>query len=453
MNEKSSKDEEHNAVPQLTTDQEEGKSFNAERARHILAAAQYFMVDADALEEVLALSKPVIRAKQEEHHQELAQLLSEVKSSNEKVQVDVSALHKLTGLAAKLNRGGFLFRGHLLVALVSRFDAFIGAVGRKLLVAFPERLGKRSLTYADAAAFKSLEELRDKFIGKEIDAKMRESHNEQIRFLSSLANVQLGSDEPELLSRFIEITERRNCHIHSNGKASAQYLRVCSEHKVKFKERPEIGKTLNVTTSYFGYARKILSELAFKLTQTIVRKLFPEYQGMAEFHVTMIGIQLLKEERWGEALVFFDYASGLLDKWAGDESTQRNNIVNKAQALIGLGKRDEAMKVVQSVDWSASHPKYLLAIHILKNEYKEAAALMPLAGLNEQQYRDWPLFSKFHATEEFKAGFADLFGHQFGATIEAVSEAIAVIEEHKIPSAVTEQESSQLNQDISPASP
>jgi hypothetical protein len=448
MNDKTSDREERNVVPESAAD--EGVS-KGERARQILAAAQYFLVDADALEEVLALSKPVIKSKQEEHRQELKQLLSEVKSSQDKVQIDVSALHKLTGLAAKLNRGGFLFRGHLLVALVSRFDAFVGAVARELLVAFPERLGKRSLTYADAASFKTLDELREKFIAEELDAKMRESHNEQIKFLSSLANVQLGSDEPKLLTRFIEITERRNCHIHSNGRVSGQYLQVCTEHKVVFKEPPEIGKTLNVTTAYFGYARKVLSELAFKIAQTIVRKLFSEYQTVAELHVDMIGVQLLKEERWGEALVFFDYASGLLDKWAGEESTRRNNIINKAIALIGLGRYGAAMKVIESVDWSAAHPRYLMAIHILKNEYKQAATLMPVSGLKEQQYRDWPLFSKFQATEEFKAGFAALFGHQFGATIEAVSEAIAVIEENKILDSKTEQ-GNDLSQEDSPAS-
>ena len=318
--------------------------------------------------------------------------------------------------------------------------AFVAAVALELLTAFPERLGKRSLAYTDVANFNSLEELRQKFIADEIDSRMRESHNEQIKFLSSLANVELGSDERELLSMFIEITERRNCHIHSEGKASPQYFRVCAEHKVKFKKSPKEGTKLNVTTAYLGYARKVLSEMAFKLSQTIVRKVFSESQKVAELHVTMIGIQLLKEERWEEALVFFEYGSGLRDKWAGDEVTKRNNIINKAQALIGLGKRDAALKAIESVDWSASHPKYLLAIHLLKDEFKEAAALMRSADLKESYYRDWSIFSRFRVTDEFKTAFASLFGHEFGATMDDVSQAIAVIEENKAPNVPIEHE-------------
>jgi hypothetical protein len=180
--------------------------------------------------------------------------------------------------------------------------------------------------------------------------------------------------------------------------------------------------------------------MAFKLSQTIVRKVFSESQNAAELHVTMIGIQLPKEERWEEALVFFDYAAGLRGKWAGDEGTKRNNIINKAQALIGLGKRDAAMKVIESVDWSASHPKYSLAIHLLKDEFKEAAALMPAADLKEAYYRDWPIFSRFRGTKEFSDAFASLFGHEFGATVEDVSQAIAVIEETKAPNPPSTQE-------------
>jgi hypothetical protein len=55
-----------------------------ERARQILGAAQQFIVDADALEEVLELSKPVLVAKQQEHRQELEQLLNQVRSSGKK---------------------------------------------------------------------------------------------------------------------------------------------------------------------------------------------------------------------------------------------------------------------------------------------------------------------------------------------------------------------------------
>ena len=112
MNDKSQTLETTGAVDTVVLD-EKAERFREERARQILAAAQQFIVDADALEEVLELSTPVLVAKQQEHRQELEQLLNQVQSSGTELRLDVRELHRLTSLAAKLSRGGFLFRGHL----------------------------------------------------------------------------------------------------------------------------------------------------------------------------------------------------------------------------------------------------------------------------------------------------------------------------------------------------
>ena len=398
----------------------------------ILSAAQRFIVDTEALEELLHISRPVLEAKRDEHLDELGRLLAAGTPLGEaRLRLDLSQLHRLMSLAAKLERGSFLFRGHLLVALVSRFDAFVSSIARELLSKYPERIGKRTLTYSDAAQFTSIAELRIRFIDEEIDSKMRESHEEQLKFLSLLANVPLARDEPVLFAKFIELTERRNCHIHYGGNVSPQYRRVCSQHKVQFEEQPRDGESqsLDVTVPYFSDARKTLSEMAFKISQTIVRKVFDQSTGAADRHVSMLGMQMLEDKRWEEALMMFDYASSLHPGWAGDESTRRDNIINKAQALIGLRKSEAAFEAINSMDWSASHPKYVMAIHLLKGKFNEAAALMPAAGLTEDHYRKWPIFASFRSTEPFRSAFSILFGHDFDQTTQgAISEARAVIE-------------------------
>jgi hypothetical protein len=396
----------------------------------ILMAAQTFILDAEALQEILEVSKPALAAKQTERKAELKKLLSDVAADDQdRIKFDHRQLHRLLGLFSKLIRGAFLFRGHLLVALVSRFDAFVAEVARELLLVFPDRLGKKSITYAEAAKFGSIKELQEKIIEDEVDQRMRESHKEQIEFLSSLANVPLGSDEPELLKRFVELTERRNCHIHFNGRVSPQYRRVCSGCGVKLDPALKDGARLNVTINYFRSARRVLSELAFKIAQTVVRKNFDKSQGTAEMHLNVIGLAFLNQHRWTEALMVFDYAANLRGNWAGSESDRRNNIINKAQALIGLEKTEEAMRVIDSGDWSASHPKYLMAIHLLKREFSEAEKLMPTADFSESDYRDLPIFESFRQTEQFKSGFLALFRHDFDRTaLDAVTEALAEIE-------------------------
>lgn len=380
---------------------------------------------------MLDISKPFLIAKQRERKEELEQLLRESKThGGTNLNVDSTKLHKLIGLSSNAQRGGFLFRGHLLVALVSRFDGFFSSVVRELLQAFPDRLGKKTLTYADAARCLSMDELRKRFIGDEIDSKMRESHKDQLDYLSTLANVSLASDEQVLFARFIEITERRNCHIHCDGRISLQYLRVCQTHNVVFKEAPKEGQLVNVTVTYFSEARRVLSEMAFKIAQTVVRKLFSDAHGLAEEHLSTVGIEMLKEQRWNEALMVFDYASSLRGTSAGDDSDRKRNVINRAQALVGIGNATEAMKAVASVDWSAAHPKFILAVHALRQEFDEAAALMPNATLDEDDYRTWPLFAAFRETDAFKRAYFSLFGHDFDqTTLGAVAEARAAIEQ------------------------
>ena len=422
---------------------------------NILRAAQTFIADTEALEEVLLVSTPVLTAKRDEHIAEIQQLLSQL---NLKL-VDESPLsyqdmHRLSGIASKLQRGNYLFRGHLLVALVSRFDAFVSNIAREVLYERTEKLAGRTLTYSEAVQSSSIEELKNRFIEEEIDAKMRDSHEEHLKFLSFLADVPLGSDEPTLFADFMELTERRNCHIHSDGRVSSQYRRACEARKVPSDQVPKIGESLDVTVEYFSHARRVLSEMAFKIAQTIVRKVFKGSQGLADIYLNTLGLEMLIEKRWDEALMIFDYGSSLRQGWASSEGRRRDILINKAQALIGQGKTEAAMAAVKSMDWSASHPKYVMAIHLLKREFKKAADQMSIAGIDENDYRKWPLFESFRRTEEFKDAFFALYGHDFDQpTPGDVSEARAVIESDGAAPFAEVEENLLLDEDADYAAP
>src|SRR5664280_3461640 len=100
----------NNSPEQVTENSSEGCALR------ILSAAQQFIVETEALEEVLLVAKPVLAAKRQEHVAELGQLLSSIKGASKTAfRLDYGQLHRLLGLAAKMQRGSFLFRGHLLV--------------------------------------------------------------------------------------------------------------------------------------------------------------------------------------------------------------------------------------------------------------------------------------------------------------------------------------------------
>lgn len=109
----------------------------------------------------------------------------------------------------------------------------------------------------------------------------------------------------------------------------------------------------------------------------------------------------------------FDYAAKLRGTWVLNEALRRNYIINKAQALKGLGKQDAALKEIASLDWSAAHSRYLLAIALIKDDFDGAAELMSEAEFSENSYRTWPIFEAFRDTTQFKTEFRKLFGKDF----------------------------------------
>jgi hypothetical protein len=126
--------------------QEETKPAEPRPRNHafrILMAAQEFTADAEALQEVVDVARPVLVAKEKERSAELDRLRrNENSGDGEDIHFNLMEMHRLVGLFAKQKRGGFLFRGHLLVALVSRFDGFVSQIARELLLHQPARLGK-----------------------------------------------------------------------------------------------------------------------------------------------------------------------------------------------------------------------------------------------------------------------------------------------------------------------
>lgn len=379
----------------------------------ILLSAERFILDVDALQEMYDDADTASKSGMQNRLEVLNRYIDSVHSSEPLKQHDYRVAHNILALATKLRRGHNLFSGHMLVAMVSRFDRFVAGVVRELLVYFPDKIAGKPVSYADATSCASIEELRDRFIDEELDTKGRESHLKQLEYLSFLREMKLGTDEPTLMAEFVEVTERRNCHIHFGGEVSPQYRRVCTANGVQFKVPPKDGEELPVTSEYFGKARCTLSEIAFKLSQSIVRKVFPDMAVVAELHVDALGIQMLNEHRWEEALMVFDYAAKLRGTWVLNEALRRNYIINKAQALKGLGKQDAALKEIASLDWSAAHSRYLLAIALIKDDFDGAAELMSEAEFSENSYRTWPIFEAFRDTTQFKTEFRKLFGKDF----------------------------------------
>jgi hypothetical protein len=97
---------------------------------------------------------------------------------------------------------------------------------------------------------------------------------------------------------------------------------------------------------------------------------------------------------------------------------KRIRVINSAIALTQLKKRDEATKLLGSLDWTASVRDFQLAICVLKNEFALAADLMKKIGkegevIFQLAYHNWPLFQEFRDRPEFHDAYELVYGVPF----------------------------------------
>jgi hypothetical protein len=187
----------------------------------------------------------------------------------------------------------------LLVALVSQFDAYVGGLIRQLFMAKPEILDSsgKQLTLAQLSEFGSIEAAKEYVIDKEIESVLRESHNDQFDWLESKFNIPLRKDLPAW-PVFIELTERRNLFVHTNGVVSRQYLEVCRKHSCQLPTVVGLGHQLPLPREYFTAAYDCLLEIGVKLGQVLWRKVQPADTKFADGNLTRVTYTLITEGRY-----------------------------------------------------------------------------------------------------------------------------------------------------------
>jgi hypothetical protein len=303
----------------------------------------------------------------------------------------------------------------LLVALVSQFDAYVGGVVRQLFRAKPEILDSsgKQLTFAQLSEFTSIEEARAYVIEKEIESVLRESHADQFAWLESKFNIPLRKDLPAW-PVFIELTERRNLFVHTNGIVSRQYLEVCRKQSCELPADVSVGSSLPLSREYFNGAYECLFEIGFKLGQVLWRKIQPADLTEADRNLTTVTYNLLTEGRYQLARVLLDFATETLKKHFSEQARLRL-VVNRAQVYKWTGDEQKCRAVLDAEDWSATDDTLKLACAVLKDDFKKADRLVVEIGnqdseLDKHAYREWPLFKEYRKSAEFIALFENIFG-------------------------------------------
>ncbi len=301
----------------------------------------------------------------------------------------------------------------LIVALVSCLDAYLGDLLKSLFYLKPEILNssERQLTFKQLVKFKDIDAAREYITEKEVESIIRESHAKQIKLIEQKFDLPLTKDL-DIWTSFIELTERRNLFVHTDGIVSNQYLEVCRLHGVEV-TNVSAGDRLSVSRSYFNDAYNCIYEFGVKLGIVLWRKIAPDELEDADTTFLDITFNLLKSGEYALSKKLFQFATQL--KKHGSNRLRRVFVINLAIACKWGGDAAEANKILDSEDWSDSASEFLLAVSVLKDKFVEAEAIMRQFpdSVNRSSYESWPLFKEFRKTDNFLNAYKEIFGEDF----------------------------------------
>lgn len=315
----------------------------------------------------------------------------------------------------RAKRAGELIYPSFVVSLVSVFDTYLAGLVR-IVYDLNDSLymdSNMKFLYRDLKDIDSVSEVKRNIVDSTIDKLFRDSHVEQIKWFEKVLKLKLTefSEWPD----YVELTERRNLFVHSDGVVSTQYLKVCDNHKCNV-HGLEVGNKLSVDKSYFEKSYRLLFFMGVNLTQVVMNVLYNKAYENGDFDRDRILItcvyDLICEKQYEIAIQVSESARANYYKHAEKEELYIK--LNLAQAYKWSGKKEECDKILNNIDTSALHDSLLIPILVLRDQFEQAYAKMQSLGadneiLNKEAYSTWPIFKEIRKKDKFQDMFENLF--------------------------------------------
>jgi len=287
----------------------------------------------------------------------------------------------------------------------------------KLISHFHERIpsllktSEKKLTVSEILEFDDFEDVKDRVLEAEVESLLRKNHAEQFSWLEGRFSIELrkGLDRWPI---FIELIERRNLFVHTDGVISSQYINVCKANGVDLSD-VKAGGQLKASKPYLVDAYKCLYEFGVKLTHVLWRKCWRDEFKAADDNLQEITYDLLVEEKSELATRLLKFAVDTVPRHSSDVA-RRIFIINLAQAYLFGGKDDLCAERLQKEDWSACGLDFQICVAVLARNFESAANLMHEIGdsgpIRKQDYLEWPVFREFRQEKGFYSAYESIFG-------------------------------------------
>jgi hypothetical protein len=396
-----------------------------------------FKEDAKCLCEAFDVSEESLVANKQKATSALDDFISRYRIANgesksEEIRIPHSKereYEKLKECSNRAERAYRLVSQNFLVSLVSVYDLFYAEIVRIVYKLNPNILkaDETPFLYRTLLEHGSVGAVASSIVEKQVDSLIRDSHMAQIAWLEKTLKVTTLRDFPEW-SMFIELTERRNLFVHSNGIVSSQYMNICKTFNA-IDEGVSIGSMLSIDKEYFIKAYMTLYKMAIGLTAIIAniccRAIYKGYSEELDKMVIRHVYDAITEHDYDLAI---DISNFILSPQFKHKNQDKSFIIlNLAQAYKWKGEEKKCAAILDEEDTSAWKRDLLIPKLVLEEKYADVYDMMRSVGLtgkilNKDLYRQWPIFKKLREQEEFKVVFKDIFEEELYQETDVVVE-------------------------------
>ena len=307
-----------------------------------------------------------------------------------------------------------------IVSAVSIFDSFLAGLIRCIYSLKPELLLNSNVNflYRDLVNYDTLKEVKKTIIDTTIDKLFRDSHTEQIIWIEKSIDINTLRKFTGW-SNYIELTERRNLFVHSDGVISSQYINECQKSGYNVGGL-SIGSRLLVDKTYFYQSYNLLYEMAIMLSQIVINKLYlgrySENTSERDNILITCVFDLIVDKHYDIAINVSNFAC--------DSNSFKRNLkdktfieLNLAQAYKWSGNPIKCQELLDSMDVSIMHNDLMIPKLTLEEKFEEVYPLMITIGdgsdiLKKEAYRDWPIFKEIRKEKEFSDTFKKIFNEE-----------------------------------------
>ena len=363
-----------------------------------------------SLKEAFLINYDVLNSNDEKSNNDFNSFVQTHKPMGELIPIEISEIRKVKKLIkAKVFASDALkiVPESLFVSMVSQYDYLIGNIVRFIYDVNPQLICEQSgsITYVDLFNAPDLDSVKTNLLNKRIESLLRESHEEQLKILSSLIKADTLS-KFEDYPTFVEMTQRRNLLVHAKGMVSDQYVSKCK--KAGCNDVDSKGTQLIVTKDYFIKAYVLFCSIGVMLSQTIARIILKKENILDQLDASLNHAiyGAIYDEEYGVAIKLSEYATKKEVKHVSQLDTVYF-ILNKAQAYKWNGDDEKCRKILSDYDFSAMTEEILVAKYALEDNVDAVVKAMEQIGkdgkiMSELSFADWAIFKEMRKKKKFK---------------------------------------------------